>query len=311
MISSSKLRGLLIAVLVLLFPILAKALPSVMQRGNFTVAKESVFQDIVVADGNLIIAGRVDGSVFLVNGEVLINAGGVVKGNLTVLGGNLWVAAGSVVEGEINVFSGQAQLEPGAKVGPQVRVMENVPALTPEKLLLISRYVIFSRPVPPDTYPLSSLSLLHADALRLRRVREQRAARLDLFELGRLPFNPGDISDAYEALYHGREFPALCLVQAVRFNSPAALKSLWDRMRNNFEDKTSYSVHNSLGDGAHWFFRYRSSSYCLWYSGRTLMAVVVRHDDDHPDPQEWKQSEDLRDRVTLELANLFGPERKP
>lgn len=304
MISNYKyLARLWLLGVILFFPAALFAQPSVMQRGNLSIARESVVLDVVAADGNLVILGRVEGSVFLVNGDLRIEPGGVVKGNLTVLGGDLWVANGGAVEGEINVLSGKSHLDPGARVGPQVRVLESVPSLTPEKLALISRYIIFNRTAPADSFRLSALGNLDPKKLQAVKVHEQRAVRLDLFELGGLPLNLDEIADSEEVVFRAHELRAR--VVAVRFRTPAAIASLWDRLRTVFEEKIYYSVHNSLGDGAHWFFRFRSASYCLWYRDQTLTAVMVRHDSPKPGKDEWLRVEDLRDRLILEIGDLF------
>jgi hypothetical protein len=298
----------LVFALFFLLPARLWAYPSVMQRGSYTVARDAVCRDAVVSDGTLVIWGRVEGSVFVVRGNVRVNEGGVVRGNLTVLGGDLRVASGAAVEGEINVFSGRAEVAKGAKTGPEVRVMEQVASLTPEKLAVISRYIIFPRVMPSSDFALSGLGEGLWPLARFQ-VQEQKPARLDLFELGSVALNPNEIADADEILYRRHEVQAR--VVAVRFREPAAVEALWSRLRAEFEEKASSSVHNSLGEGAHWFFRQDHATYCLWYRGNTLMAVMTRLDQDHPSPAEWLAAEAARDAIIQTLADFFRSGAEP
>jgi hypothetical protein len=300
--SSSKILTL---VLLLLLPLTLSASTSVMQRGNLTLDPGGVWNDVVIADGNLTIAGRVEGEVFVVNGKVLVRSGALVRGNLTVMSGDLRLEPGAEVEGEINVLSGQAVIDPGAHTSGKVQALGQVSSLTPEKLALVSRHMIFPREVPPAGFPLTGLANLDAGALGLRQVRDDRTDHLSLLELGIFPTRGDDIEGARMLVYQGQD--AWVLVSAVRFSSPDAAESFWNNLRGRIEERTSSSVHNGLGDGAHWFFRHRHSSYCLWYQDRTLMAVTVRQEQHNPGPADWAAAEELRDRVISGLAALYRP----
>src|SRR4030042_1958658 len=135
--------------LAVLLPVAALPSESLMQRGDLTIETDKAVDDVVVADGNIIVKGRVRGSVFIVSGDASLEPHAVVEGNITILGGSLWVSRDAGVNGEINIFSGQAHIEAGARVGSQVRALEEVSSLTDEKLDLISRYILFNRKIPP------------------------------------------------------------------------------------------------------------------------------------------------------------------
>jgi len=287
----------------LAWPLAALPQESAMKRGDLVIGPGKALNDVVVADGNLVVNGRVRGSVFVVNGDAMINPGAAVEGNLTVLAGGLWVSRGASVSGEINVFSGEAHIEEGAAVGSEVRALAEVSSLTPEKLSLISRYILFNRKTPPDSFALSGLSQLDLGPLRLRVGEDRDAISLSLYELGRTRLDLEQIGGARERVYRGHDIRVRVCV--IRFKTPAAADAFWEGLRDDYEEKTKYSVHNSLGDGAHWYFRNRGASYCLWYKDRTFQAVMVRHDDDDPERDEWEQVEDLRDRIILELKNLY------
>jgi hypothetical protein len=289
--------------LALIMPVAALAQQSVMHRGDLTVSGQRVVGDVVVADGDLVVKGRVTGSVFVSNGDVLVSPGAVVEGHLTVLGGSLWVSRGAGVAGEINIFSGKAHIEKGARVNSHVRALEEVSSLTDEKLALVSRYILFNRKAPPPSLRLENLSKLDLSMLRLKRVRGQAAVQLDLAELGEMPLSLDGIADSRELVYRGHDmWVGICVI---RFASGSQAENFWDKLREKFEEEISYSVHNSLGEGAHWFFRYRGASYCLWQEGQTLQAVIVLEGDDDPDDDEWEEIENMRDRIILELKNFY------
>lgn len=308
MISSSEIRALLAAAFVACLPLSSLAQNSVMQRGDVMVRAGERVDDVVVADGNLVVKGAVNGSVFAVNGDVMLSPGARVSGNLTVLGGSLWLSRGSSVGGEVNVFSGKAHIEEGAVTGSDVRAMEEVSSLTPEKLSTISRYLIFSRRTPPPDFPLSRLEGLDLEDLRLRKYRDQSTLQLDLYELGEVPVGMDEVAESRQLDFRGHDVRLRVCV--FRFSSPEEAQRLWEGMRVKYEESTSHSVHNSLGGGAHWFFRHDESTYGMWCVGDTLQAVMVRHDDDHPEKDEWRDIENLRDQVIVELFKFYDSAEK-
>ncbi|HUT53509.1 MAG TPA: hypothetical protein VM658_08970 [bacterium] len=308
MTSNSKIALLLIAALLLLAPALARADQSVMRRGDLTIEKQSIVDDVVVADGNLTVRGKVRGSVFVVNGDALLSPGASVAGNLTVLSGSLWVSKGAAVEGESNVFSGEAHVEEGANIAGEVRALEEVSSLTPEKLALISRCILFDRKTPPDTFALSGLDRLAPPGLRPVRRRGLKVFELGLFELGRMPLDRDEVDDSWQMNYRGRD--EWVRVAVVRFKTDDEAARFWSGLREKFEGRTTYSVHNSLGEGGHWFFRHREATYCLWFSGRTLQAVMVRQFKDDPGPREWKEAEAFRDQVVAALKSFYDASEK-
>jgi len=302
--SNFKSGALLIGIaLALILPGVALSQQSIMQRGDLTIEPQRTVDDVVVADGDLIVKGHVRGSVFLVNGDVFVAPYSVVEGNLTVLSGNLWVSSRAELGGEINIFSGKAHIEEGARVGSQVRALEEVSSLNSEKLALIIRYILFNRKVPSRTYRLENLGQLDLSALRLKVLRDQSAVDLDLFELGKTRLSLEEVEDSIELVY--RDHDLRVRVCVIKFGSQSMAEKFWDSLRGDYEEKTSHTVHNSLGDGAHWYFRYRGASYCLWYKDQIFQAVMVWQHDDDPEDDEWEKIENLRDRIILELQNYY------
>jgi len=72
--------------------------------GPRTIAADSTVKGpIGVADGNLRVAGRVDGDVIVINGDVLVERSGAVAGNVLDVGGH--VSNQGLVQGEIRTLS--------------------------------------------------------------------------------------------------------------------------------------------------------------------------------------------------------------
>lgn len=66
---------------------------------------EAVRGDVAAMGGPLRIAGRVEGDVAMVNGDVVFEPGGSVAGDITVIGGEVQLAEGAVVGGTITAYA--------------------------------------------------------------------------------------------------------------------------------------------------------------------------------------------------------------
>ena len=67
-------------------------------------ASEVVRGDVAVMGGPFRIAGRIDGSVAVVNGDVIIEEGGTVTGDITVVGGEVRMGGDADVRGTITAY---------------------------------------------------------------------------------------------------------------------------------------------------------------------------------------------------------------
>jgi hypothetical protein len=80
--------------------------PSTDLRNGETVvaAGERHVGDLAVLDGNLVVAGTVDGGVLVVNGDMVVRPGGMITGDVTVVGGTVEDLALGRIAGEIVTY---------------------------------------------------------------------------------------------------------------------------------------------------------------------------------------------------------------
>jgi len=333
-------RSLFLVLLVHLTAALpALAAESVLVRGNLEIPRDREVADVVVADGNLRIQGTVLGSVYVAAGDLLLDPGAQVQGSLTVFGGNAWLSRGAHVSGDVNVFAGKAHVEEGAVIVGQVRVVEKAPSLTPEKIALVSRYLLLPRAVPKESFSLEQLDQLDLAGLHFRKVSSEKVANLDLGRLGKVPLDFRDMQDSREVRAEGR---GVVRISMVKFSNPAAAERFWDSLQEFVENaprtaepsrpgqprpghpaqtrgehsrfgEIRNSVHSSLGDGAQWYFRYNGSSYLLWTRSQYLVAIQSGWFHDAPDlgREEWRRVEETRDQVRRLLEDLFQQTNQP
>lgn len=308
LILSFKRHCFLFAAFLFMVPALAVSGGSVMHRGEFVVDRDELKEDAVIAEGDLFVRGAVTGSVFVVRGDCMVDHGGRVEGNITVLEGDVWISAGASVKGEISVFSGKAKIAPEAGVSSRVRAVEDVPSLTEERVSTISRYIIFPRHVPPAGASLKKVSRLNPESLHIRKQRASEPEKLSLYELGSISPETGSWLQSKEVVFRGHDIRALVCV--FRFSGAEAAGEFWSALRSEYEEKVWRSVHNSLGEGAHWYFRHEGSSYVLWHQHGVFVAVMVRHDDDDPEADEWTRVEEVRDTIIKQLFKYWGGPRQ-
>jgi hypothetical protein len=99
---------------------------------SFTVGPRAITSNangrIAVADGSLDVSSRVDGSVYVINGDVVVHSGGVITGDAISIGGRILLDGGRV-DGERVTLSAPAT-EP-------VRAPESAPLTTWQSVKLV------------------------------------------------------------------------------------------------------------------------------------------------------------------------------
>lgn len=290
-----------------LFPndLLAKSRESILRRGNVHIGISQEVDDIVCAQGNVVIEGHVFGSVFVVSGNILLKSTAVVDNNITLTDGDIWITKGARVKKGISTFGGKIHLEEGARVGGGIQEIISLEKLSEGMLSLMAKYIIMDRPLPPQSFNLAELSSLNLKQYGLRKKLERRFNLINIAGVGEVQFSPQVAEDAQELYY--RKGRADIFLRVIKFNSKEDADYFWERLRELPESKMHNSVHVSLGDGAHWFFRHQHFTTCMWYRGRwfTYLDVSLKIPGLKRIERFWKESEELRDTILMEIERFY------
>ncbi|HEY2067321.1 MAG TPA: polymer-forming cytoskeletal protein [Gemmatimonadaceae bacterium] len=104
--------------------------PESVSPAGRTIPAGTVVHGTIVARGPVVVAGRVDGSVVSLAGDVTVRPGGLVTGDVLAVGGRV-IADGAVVNGEMRSMNALPTLPPAAAAAadtrtPLQRTIENV-----------------------------------------------------------------------------------------------------------------------------------------------------------------------------------------
>ena len=61
--------------------------------------------DVAVRNGTVVVAGRVDGTLLVINGDAILDSGAVVTGDVFVVGGTVARSPGATVGGDVRVYT--------------------------------------------------------------------------------------------------------------------------------------------------------------------------------------------------------------
>jgi hypothetical protein len=78
---------------------------------------------------------------------------------------------------------------------------------------------------------------------------------------------------------------------AIRFMTHSDAEFFWSKVRTIPEARINHSLHISLGDGAHWYFRHKESSVVMWYRDNWFFCVDVEGGS------SASERDQLRDRI--------------
>jgi len=81
-------------------------------QGDLLVhARDTIFSDLAVLGGELLVDGLVAGRVLAINGDVVVRGGGRLAGSLIVIGGGLRTPGGGVVEGDARIYTDPVRMD--------------------------------------------------------------------------------------------------------------------------------------------------------------------------------------------------------
>src|SRR5205814_10462514 len=61
--------------------------------------------DVAVRYGSVVVAGRVDGTLLVINGDAILDSGAVITGDVIVIGGTVARSATAAVTGDVRVYT--------------------------------------------------------------------------------------------------------------------------------------------------------------------------------------------------------------
>lgn len=286
---------------------LSKAIPSLMKRGDVEIKKAEEFEDVVVAEGRLINRGRIKGSVFVVKGEIFLEQGSMVEGGITLIGGNLFFGKGATVKGGIHIFNGRAELGEANKPEGEFQVIERVSSLDSEKLNWLSNYLVFERVVPEDKFYFEEIEKLDLKELGLSFKKKEKIYEFELPELGDISFRAKGVEFSESLEFRGTEPVEIVLID---FQTKEDAERFFSLIRKRFEHRISYSIHNGLGEGAHWFFRYEGKVYSLWTKEDKIVSLVLGKERHRRGEREFKKLESFRDELIFNIFALWKGSKK-
>ena len=61
--------------------------------------------DVAVRNGSVVVAGRVEGSLLVINGDAILDSGAVITGDVIVIGGTVARSPAAAVTGDVRMFT--------------------------------------------------------------------------------------------------------------------------------------------------------------------------------------------------------------
>ena len=271
---------------------------SYLSKNNITIEKSAIADDIVNADAEVKIDGQVYGTVYVVNSTLTIGGNAAINGNIIVMGGklilnpNAYIGSKMIIIGaEVKVTGtsdGLGFLKANYRISYSKDIKKN-------ELDFLRKYLVFSRPIPrlnKDTlslktdyftdngFDISGISYPEqwsiAGLMNVDMQGQLQKSKVVSFK--------NNLNSAVIGIFH--------------FKSFAFADQAWNKIKETDENKVNYSCHISIGDGAHWFFRYKNSLYLLWYKRGWMFAFTISFNDNSVHSEaDWNAMEKLRDSL--------------
>ncbi len=283
----------------------AKGFPDVMKRGSYRLPPGKAIGDLVISEGDVEISGTVHGSVFVVDGDVAIRDGGVVFGNVTVIDDDLRMASGSVIRGSVLIIGGRMKKAEGARVDGGIE--EKKEELPHDSQDLMEDYVVFDRPTPKPLTPEQSLKIL-ANTFRVwKGFTVASWTSLSLEGLTGIELSSAVAPGAMLGLWKRRDWELR--VGVAQFENDEQAMRFWAKLYGKWSgEEISRSVHVSLCEGAHWYFRHEEKSAAIWIRNRYLVMVDVGHGQGKERTARW--TEHLRDEALYWINRIWSEKIK-
>ena len=290
---------------ILIFLILTAAVisgESFLQKEDLIIGRERIVDDIVRADSSVMIRGQVYGMVYTVNSDVYIGAKAAVKGDIIVIGGSLTINPNVLIGSKFILIGADVVVE-GVSDGLKYLKDHYKVSYSEEKkqkeIEFMRKYLIYERPIPRIGNSAEMVDLGFLSDLNFKIKNEYQDSLLSIDDLAEI-----DLSDYIEnkrdIFLTGGEYDLE--IKILELTSIKSGDELWAEVRKINEDKVNYSCHIAIGDGAHWFFRYKKSMYILWNKKNWLFSVkILFKDDSKHSAADWDEMERVRNNIISDI----------
>ena len=248
---------------------------SPMQKGGrIVVAQGETVEDIVAYGSTIIVKGSVFGTIYAVASDITVESTAEIKGDVTLIRGSLTISGAPALKGKVTVYDTMIKADLPYLVKGDTLVFRDTgfniqsvqTPVSPDVLAYMEKYLIMPRPVPVGS-DLFFPEFVTRDGF-VQNITEFKISSLVEFSIQK------EIMESSVA-FSGMGDGCVVRITAVKFNALSDAKYFWNKVRTLPESRINHSLHISLGDGAHWYFRHKESSVALWYRNNWLFCVDV------------------------------------
>ena len=257
----------------------------------YTLAEDVVAEDVTCNHSALIIQAEVTGKVFAIGCELTIGQNSLLHHGVTFSGGYLKVDQFADIFGDITQIGGRLDFSPEANLRGVIHQYQNASEPPSEVANISERYLTFRRVVPMDS------EHLERALQELQMMSDTPFARESLHsfvvpEFLEFLFKEDNVRYAQKIMFTKDHAPLE--LQALEFVSLEQSRWFWKNILSFTNLKLSRSVQNNLGDGGHWFFRFKNRSSLLWHRANWFFSMQVSMSPENLE-EDWTALEKVRD----------------
>ena len=260
---------------------------SIMKNGDVNLRNNEVCEDLIVVDGDVNINGIVIGTVITLSCNVKIGENSKIIGNVTFNKGKVFINSKSVLPDEIviadgNVFVDNKKIVKSLYyINKRTRIRKLDSPISPQVEEFMREYLVFSRPLPSrDIYKIKNDKIVCCN-LKLKKDLKS----IKYFRLGRLAnitIRKEFMKKSFEKIFINKK--KIVKFRIVEFKYNRYAQKFWKRLVNGIkripggDDLLPDELLNSFGDGGHWYFRFKRTSFLLWYKENYFICIEAKDD---------------------------------
>jgi len=289
-------------ILILFISVFVLYSQSYIQKKDLVITREQVVDDIVIVDSSLSLHGQVYGTVYAVNSSVYISGSAAVMEKIVIFGGRVYInsdSSGPYIGGEINIYGSHVEVNGSSSESIDILKKKYDLDYSEEvknwQLDFLRKYLIFDRVIPRIGRKPGDISTGFAEAFGYslkeknlgQVVKIRNLAELNLVgsvKTGRNVYYENDLYELYLGMFE--------------LNSINDADLLWEKLAEIPEERLNHSCNMSIGDGAHWNFRYKNQLVLMWYRKNWFFIETLsfRESGSHS-KIEWDMLEDMRNKI--------------